>query len=160
MHNKLYSKAIVADLYRRAQEEYRIVNQWLHPEYGSEYFENSLRHLNKAEALLELIENVVAFSTGGGVPVFNRDNHTIDQRLKSVEVWLMALEELVACNTSSERPLHQSFQPFKCPVCSSSYFGPIFAGKELVGRYCKGWPSGYDRSYIPCKGKHEEMYST
>lgn len=54
---------------------------------------------------------------------------------------------------------HPSFEPFKCPVCGSSYFGPLWEGKEHVGRYCKGWPSGWDRSYDPCRGKHEELFT-
>ena len=58
----------------------------------------------------------------------------------------------------AEKPDRPSFAPFKCPVCGSSYFGPIFAGGEHVGRYCKGWPSGLDRSYNPCRGKHEELF--
>lgn len=53
---------------------------------------------------------------------------------------------------------HPSFKPFKCPVCASHYFGPVWSGKEHVGRYCKGWPSGYDRSYIACPGSHEEIF--
>lgn len=48
--------------------------------------------------------------------------------------------------------------PFKCPTCRSPYFGAIFEGGLHVGRYCKGWPSGYDRSYTPCRGKHEERF--
>jgi len=52
-----------------------------------------------------------------------------------------------------------SFSPFKCPVCSSPYFGPVWEKEQHVGRFCKGWPSGFDRSYIPCKGKHEERFS-
>lgn len=60
----------------------------------------------------------------------------------------------------AEKLDHSSFAPFKCPVCGSRYFGPIFTGGEHVGRYCKGWPSGYDRSYNPCRGAHEEMFST
>ena len=47
---------------------------------------------------------------------------------------------------------------FKCPVCASVYFGPIFEDKKHVGRFCKGWPSGYDRSYMPCRGRHEERF--
>lgn len=57
------------------------------------------------------------------------------------------------------RDVHPSSVPFKCPVCGSSYFGPIWSGEVHVGRYCKGWPSGHDRSYNPCRGKHEEMFS-
>ncbi len=48
---------------------------------------------------------------------------------------------------------------FKCPVCSSPYFGPIFEKGQHVGRYCKGWPTGYDRSYHSCKGSHEERFN-
>jgi hypothetical protein len=55
---------------------------------------------------------------------------------------------------------HPSARPFKCPVCGSHYFGPIFEKQEHVGRYCKGWPSGHDRSYIPCRGRHEERFET
>ena len=47
---------------------------------------------------------------------------------------------------------------FKCPVCASVYFGPIFEDKKHVGRFCKGWPSGCDRSYTPCRGLHEERF--
>lgn len=59
----------------------------------------------------------------------------------------------------AEKPRHPSMEPFKCPVCGSSYFGPLWKDREHVGRYCKGWPSGWDRSYNPCKGKHEELFS-
>lgn len=55
-------------------------------------------------------------------------------------------------------PIHPSFAPFKCPACGSRYFGPIFVGGEHVGRYCKGWPRGFDRSHVPCRGTHEEMF--
>ena len=48
---------------------------------------------------------------------------------------------------------------FKCPVCASHYFGPIFEKERHVGRYCKGWPSGFDRSYLPCRGEHVEMFA-
>lgn len=54
---------------------------------------------------------------------------------------------------------HPSFAPFQCPECNSVYFGPIFEGRQHVGRYCKGWPSGHDRSYIPCKGGHTERFA-
>ncbi len=47
---------------------------------------------------------------------------------------------------------------FKCPICASPYFSAIFEKNQHVGRYCKGWPTGYDRSYHPCKGKHEERF--
>jgi hypothetical protein len=53
---------------------------------------------------------------------------------------------------------HPSFAPFKCPICASHYFGPIFEKGQHVGRYCKGWPSGVDRSYNSCRGKHEERF--
>lgn len=53
---------------------------------------------------------------------------------------------------------HPSFKPFKCPHCRSTYFSSIFEKGELVGRYCKGWPSQWDRSYDPCPGRHEERY--
>lgn len=56
------------------------------------------------------------------------------------------------------QPTHPSAKPFKCPHCGSHYFGPTFRGKEIAGRYCKGWPSGYDRSYNPCPAKHVEWY--
>lgn len=49
---------------------------------------------------------------------------------------------------------------FKCPVCASPYFGPIFENGQHVGRYCKGWPSSHDRSYVPCSGRHEERFSS
>jgi len=48
---------------------------------------------------------------------------------------------------------------FKCPVCASTYFGPIFEKSEHVGRYCKGWPSTEDRSYHDCRGKYEERFN-
>ena len=54
--------------------------------------------------------------------------------------------------------IHPSLRPFKCPLCRSPYFGPIFKDGVHVGRFCKGWPSGHDRSYIACKGKHEEKF--
>ena len=48
---------------------------------------------------------------------------------------------------------------FKCQICASPYFGSLFEKGQIVGRYCKGWPTGYDRSYHPCKGKYEERYT-
>lgn len=47
---------------------------------------------------------------------------------------------------------------FKCPHCASPYFGPEFEGGKHVGRYCKGHPTGYDRSYHPCKAKYVERF--
>ena len=47
---------------------------------------------------------------------------------------------------------------FKCPVCSSHYFGSIFESNIHVGRYCKGWPNGFDRGYTPCKENYEERF--
>ena len=76
-------------------------------------------------------------------------------------------EALVAKLANENKPVdverakslyHPSFVPFKCPVCGSEYFGPLFAHGVYVGRYCKGRPSGFDRSYTPCRGKHEEMF--
>ncbi|GAB4059166.1 hypothetical protein [Uliginosibacterium sediminicola] len=55
-------------------------------------------------------------------------------------------------------PRHPSMEPFKCPICGSCYFGPLWEGAEYVGRFCKGWPSGWDRSYDPCRGKYEELF--
>lgn len=57
------------------------------------------------------------------------------------------------------RPTVDEKSTFKCPACNSPYFGPLFSGNEFAGRYCKGWPTGWDRSYYPCKGKHEEQFS-
>lgn len=59
-------------------------------------------------------------------------------------------------NTATKK--HPSMLPFKCPVCGSIYFWPIFNDSVHVGRYCKGHPSGHDRSYIPCRGEHREMF--
>lgn len=51
---------------------------------------------------------------------------------------------------------------FKCPHCASHYFGPHWAmvdGKYVhAGRQCKGWPTGYDRSYNACPAKYVEMF--
>ena len=49
---------------------------------------------------------------------------------------------------------------FKCPVCRSCYFGSLWEDGKLVGRYCKGWPSSHDRSYIPCRGNHVEHFNS
>lgn len=49
--------------------------------------------------------------------------------------------------------------PFKCPFCHSNYFGPIFEKEKHVGRSCKGWPSGDDRSYRGCRDKYEERFA-
>lgn len=87
------------------------------------------------------------------------------------EFWLHELEDfaeaLVAKLAKENKPVdverakslyHPSFVPFKCPVCGSEYFGPLFAHGVYVGRYCKGRPSEFDRSYTPCRGKYEEMF--
>lgn len=55
-------------------------------------------------------------------------------------------------------PVHPSAKPFKCPHCGSHCFGPTWRGKELAGRYCKGWPSDEDRSYRQCPAKYVEWY--
>ena len=60
---------------------------------------------------------------------------------------------------SDQKPRHPSLKPFKCPACGSHYFGPIFENGKHVGRYCKGRPSGWDRSYYPCRKGHEERFA-
>lgn len=55
-------------------------------------------------------------------------------------------------------PVHPSAKPFKCPHCGSHCFGPTWRGKEVAGRYCKGWPSDEDRSYKLCPAKYVEWY--
>lgn len=58
---------------------------------------------------------------------------------------------------------HDSWTPFKCPHCGSIYFGPKYRdidGKWThIGRYCKGLPSGFDRSYVPCPESYFELFA-
>lgn len=70
---------------------------------------------------------------------------------------LIDLDVLLAKHKENQHP---SLKPFKCQVCGSSYFGAVFNEGKHVGRYCKGWSSGHDRSYIPCKGKHVELFDS
>lgn len=82
----------------------------------------------------------------------------------AVEQNLRGVTNLCTCGPGqcakglTAKPVDPSLAPFKCPVCASRYFGPIYEGGKHVGRYCKGWPTGHDRSYIPCKGSHEERF--
>jgi len=81
-------KNVLLHLYNRAVEHWDFVDQWQHKESGSEYYENSLRQLTKCECLVEEIEHMVAFSIGGGVPKFDRTNHTLQDRLISIKKYL------------------------------------------------------------------------
>lgn len=42
-----------------------------------------------------------------------------------------------------------SFEPFKCPICGSPYFGWVFENWQCVGKYCKGWPSEFGVDPVP-----------
>lgn len=58
----------------------------------------------------------------------------------------------------SKRPEGQArtTDEFKCPKCNSPYFSSSPRPDGTRRRYCKGWPTGYDRDYHPCSAKYRE----
>ena len=62
MHNKLYNHAILADLYARARQEWKLYLQWY--ECHAPY--HAVEHFTKCTALVELMENIYCFNVGLG----------------------------------------------------------------------------------------------
>lgn len=109
----------------------------------------------------------------------DKARRAIDEAMRDDQAWDRAAEQFTAKVLGTDqgrinmqaksideifeepKPIKSVITPrtlFKCPICNSEYFGPIFKDSLHIGRYCKGWPSGHDRSYIPCRGSHEELF--
>lgn len=88
--------------------------------------------------------------------------NNLSPRIKQLSRQLSSSEHFkdIVKDASVPQQEHPSWKPFKCPSCGSIYFGPLWKGSEYVGRYCKGRPSGYDRSYIDCHGNYKEMFDS
>lgn len=82
MDNKLYTKAILWDLYLRAMEYQKQRKQWI--DMGS--YDLASEYQIKLETLVELMENIYCFNVGGGA---NQDFNgrlgrgALDKRLDS-----------------------------------------------------------------------------
>ena len=76
-HNQLYSLEVIKDIHKRLQQEIDLIEQW--SEYV-DWTDRKLEHLIKAEALLELLENIVVFNTGLG---YKQDCQLFNNRVKS-----------------------------------------------------------------------------
>ena len=79
MHLPKY-KPVLADLYKRLLEEIKLRDQWKGVN-SSEYSTLVHTHQVKAEALLELLENVTVFHVEGGANV--KFGISFDERVKS-----------------------------------------------------------------------------
>lgn len=89
-YSPTYPNYVILDLYKRLLALIRKRDQWNQPRAGKEWMKNACEYQCKADALLEILENVTVFHVGGGL---NRQFCiNFDDRVKSFEK-LLLLEE-------------------------------------------------------------------
>lgn len=88
-YNKLYTKEICQDIFKRAKEEFARAKAW-HPDSEGSLNAYTI-HFCKGIALTELLESIIGFNIGDGAYNFKRptpkgyNRHLPEHRLTSFE---------------------------------------------------------------------------